>query len=580
MPSSDSGKSIQRKPALSARIVGLNKNQRPRSLLSKVSGRDNPLFESGPLNVKNQPHVSKMKKGGKLREPESIDAPPQSSDEEEDYRHSHDSDGDHDENGRVDIKPTNFKTAQSSLSQTNSARRSTRDKSKSSSQSHEPSSSASSKRSADESLPRISSSSHFTNPYGFSKKPKTTKHAATYGSKSSQPRSSQSKPSQKSAPRSSAKSPPRKTFKRFQTSSSPESARLPPAKQFVKPETVSPDVAGSTKAFKPPSSAESSPVRHRPTLRRGSLLSDTSPKKVKLKLFDVDEELGSPVEKKSTRQPTRTDKSNRSKARTRRGSPKPVPEEISQKPAFKLHTLDDLDYLDDSDDNAIALLENNISDDEPEDVSTESIAATTARCPMCHEVVDAELLAKHSDHGRMNIRKQTAFCRLHKRQTAISARSQRGYPKINWKTLNTRLEKHQDMLKDILEGTRPSYYREVLKENVDSGKNRTLLKTEDSLTPGYYGSRGLRAMTEYIMQTLSPIVRKRAVEDRLVSARGYTGYVQVVLVPELAVRLIMEDMNVAEEDARKIMQDSIEFGELLHEDAGDVIAGVSDEEVI
>ncbi|KAG4218367.1 hypothetical protein PC116_g33153 [Phytophthora cactorum] len=42
----------------------------------------------------------------------------------------------------------------------------------------------------------------------------------------------------------------------------------------------------------------------------------------------------------------------------------------------------------------------------------------------------------------------------------------------------------------------------------------------------------------------------------------------------------MEDMGVTEEDARGIMLESIEVGELLYEDSGDVIAGISDEEEI
>ncbi|XDG06911.1 hypothetical protein ABKA04_006526 [Annulohypoxylon sp. FPYF3050] len=279
--------------------------------------------------------------------------------------------------------------------------------------------------------------------------------------------------------------------------------------------------------------------------------------------------------------PTRQSKrkvSKNSKAKIEQGSPEPKLEESPQKPKFKLHALDELDCLDDNDDKFADVYEDSDWAEEKGDVTIDDPDATTTKCPMCHEVVDAELLAKYSGRGRMNIKKQTAFCRLHKRQTALNSRSQNGYPKINWETLDTRLKVHQDFLRAILEGTQQSHYRDILEENVESGKNRTLLKTEDSLTPGYYGPRGLRAMTEYIMRTLSSVVRKRAIEDRLVSARGYTGYVQAVLVPELTTRLIMEDMDVPEKDARKIMQDSIEVGELLYEDVGDVIAGISDEE--
>ncbi|EMR69297.1 hypothetical protein UCREL1_3683 [Eutypa lata UCREL1] len=180
----------------------------------------------------------------------------------------------------------------------------------------------------------------------------------------------------------------------------------------------------------------------------------------------------------------------------------------------------------------------------------------------------------------MNIRKQTAFCRMHKRRTALNSGNEKGYPKIDWGTIESRLAKHESFMREILEGSRPSHYASLLKEKVESGKNRTLLKTDDSVTPGYYGPKGLRVMTDFIMRRLSSVIRKRAVEDRLISARSYTGYVQAVLMPELAVRLVMEDMDVGEGEARDILRDSIEVGELLHEETGDVVAYESEDEDI
>ncbi|KAF2965162.1 hypothetical protein GQX73_g8431 [Xylaria multiplex] len=196
---------------------------------------------------------------------------------------------------------------------------------------------------------------------------------------------------------------------------------------------------------------------------------------------------------------------------------------------------------------------------------------TTPRCPMCYQEVDRELLEKHSTHGKMSVKQQTAFCRLHKRQSAAKAGAEKGYPDIDWDSLDSRLTSHQDFLQNILEGSQASHYREVLKERVDSGKNRTLLTSHDNLTPGYYGPRGLQIMTQFIMRTLSDVIRRRAVEDKLISARSYTGYVQTVLIPELAVRLIMEDMSINEESAREVLKESVEIGELLHEEARDVV---------
>ncbi|KAK6954284.1 hypothetical protein Daesc_004251 [Daldinia eschscholtzii] len=536
-----------------------------------------------------------MNRSGNIREPESITAPPLSSDDEgeEDYRqqsqnthsNSHGSDSDENDNRYKDIKPTTFTNSQGSRS-----RRVAGEKSKasfqpndfmSSSQQDAPSSSAGSKRSAQDVTPEARN--HFTNAYGFPKRKKPNS-SRTYTSKLSQPKPSHGKSSQKSKPKSSAQLQRHssKRSKQNEASPTPEDIRSTPRQGFRMPGSISPEKTKPSKPFfKPPSLPGSSPIRDskKPTFKSSNLSSDESPPRSKFKTHNIDEESDEVVEAQSHLPPGRLRKLKGSKFKKRKSPQESVADELSQRPVFKLHALDEFDDLDDSDDKTFTTLESKGSDDETGDISIQS-PAVTPRCPMCHEVVDAELLAKHSDHGRMNIKKQTAFCRLHKRRTALDSRSRKGYPTVNWKALDTRLDTYQDLLKEILEGTRRSYYREVLRENVEAGKNRTLLKTNDSLTPGYYGPRGLRAMTEYIMRTLSSVVRKRAVEDRLVSARGYTGYVQAVLVPELAVRLIMEDMGVTEEDARGIMLESIEVGELLYEDSGDVIAGISDEEEI
>ncbi len=48
---------------------------------------------------------------------------------------------------------------------------------------------------------------------------------------------------------------------------------------------------------------------------------------------------------------------------------------------------------------------------------------------------------------------------------------------------------------------------------------------------------------------------------------------QAVLVPELAVLLVKEDMGVDDEEARGILQESIEIGDLLNEEEEEVING-------
>jgi hypothetical protein len=70
----------------------------------------------------------------------------------------------------------------------------------------------------------------------------------------------------------------------------------------------------------------------------------------------------------------------------------------------------------------------------------------------------------------------------------------------------------------------------------------------------------LQALTARFSRKL----RRLAVSDHIVKSAGVVGYAQNVLVPELAVRLVKEDMGVNDETARQILRDSIEIGEKLN----------------
>ncbi|KAL2155100.1 hypothetical protein VTH82DRAFT_3776 [Thermothelomyces myriococcoides] len=193
-------------------------------------------------------------------------------------------------------------------------------------------------------------------------------------------------------------------------------------------------------------------------------------------------------------------------------------------------------------------------------------------CPLCKaEVPRAVLDGFKAAHPRMTVSDMRRFCEQHKRRSARETWVARGYPDIDWQRLDGRMAAHHAALRRILEGGAPSHYGALFRDAVRSGRNRTLLRSDANLTPGYYGLRGLRAMTENLIGEFSALLRRRAVEDRLVSARGYTAYLQAVLVPELAVRLIMEDLGVDEEEARKVLAESSAVGELLNDEIADVV---------
>lgn len=238
-----------------------------------------------------------------------------------------------------------------------------------------------------------------------------------------------------------------------------------------------------------------------------------------------------------------------------------TPEPISQRPEFKMPKAYD-DYAPDAD-----LTGFNMSFNEtPVDHKKRStLYLGEASCPMCDVQVDAQSLKEFSNGERMTIAQQIKFCRMHKKTSAQRTWKEKGYPNIDWTLLATRIEGHHDYIESVIRG-KVSHFGDVLRDKIKTGQDRTLRQTEEYPTPGYYGLRGMSLMTETIVETFSNLLRQRAPRDKIISARGYTGFVQSVLVPELAVKLIQEDMSLGANEAREVMRESRAAGEILNDE--------------
>lgn len=180
-------------------------------------------------------------------------------------------------------------------------------------------------------------------------------------------------------------------------------------------------------------------------------------------------------------------------------------------------------------------------------------------CPMCYAPVDSKLLEAAGD---LNTRAQEAFCRSHQRSNAEQVWDERGYPQINWEGLSERIPKYKTELKSWIDG-HDSHYRTLYSTALSKGQNRSLRKTGSNLIPGYYGPRGSRIITEFIMNNFTTLLKQRAPKDRVMSKRSVTAYVQAVLVMEVASRLIADDMHIDLEEARTVLQESVSTGELM-----------------
>lgn len=189
------------------------------------------------------------------------------------------------------------------------------------------------------------------------------------------------------------------------------------------------------------------------------------------------------------------------------------------------------------------------------------------RCPFCKQEVDPAVLKKFEG---MSTREQEKFCQTHQKEDAKREWDKLDYPRINWTSLDSRINKHHKLVKKLINGM-DSHYRAEFQARVDAGQDRNLRKATTNLTPGYYGGRGLRVLSENIMNEHSKLLKKRAPLDTLMSARGVTAFAQSVLVPEVAVLLIKEDMRISVDEARKLLEDSARIGELVHEEIREIV---------
>ncbi|KAL8700652.1 MAG: hypothetical protein Q9201_005338 [Fulgogasparrea decipioides] len=194
------------------------------------------------------------------------------------------------------------------------------------------------------------------------------------------------------------------------------------------------------------------------------------------------------------------------------------------------------------------------------------------QCPICKTFVSQLFMEEFWDLKTINVRQQARFCKAHKVRSAEEEWRKKGYPSIDWQGFAQRLPRYEDVMSGILNGTRRSFHKNAFEDQIKSGVNRTLQQSMmsgsgwESLKMGYYGTKGARILLEYIMSKFASRIRRLAGSDKLVSEGGVSGYVQAVLAPELAVMLVKDDMNVDEEQAREILKESSEVGNLLNEE--------------
>ncbi|RPB00886.1 hypothetical protein L873DRAFT_1788791 [Choiromyces venosus 120613-1] len=192
-------------------------------------------------------------------------------------------------------------------------------------------------------------------------------------------------------------------------------------------------------------------------------------------------------------------------------------------------------------------------------------------CQACNEPLPVNFLDTWKDgrfkKGHVPLLEWMDICTEHK---AVSLRGEwvrKGYPEINWKGLKRRIEGNYKSIEAILHGEIESPFLAIFQEQEKDvrGNPILLLRKDHRLQyPGYYGPRGANIMLHWLLRRFGKDITAYNNATSNLTHSSAAAFVQAVLVPEMAVRLIMEDMKVNEKRAREVLEESRSIGETLN----------------
>lgn len=242
-----------------------------------------------------------------------------------------------------------------------------------------------------------------------------------------------------------------------------------------------------------------------------------------------------------------------------------------------------------------------LTESEPDDVSTSYDALgepsvdrieVSKRCPVCDKKFLQSTwslflitLPKDKRDGRLITRHQVQFHNFHQKHSAKTEWRKRKYPTIDWTRLPDRVNALRENIESVIDGTEPSIYADGLRD-LHRGKSGQRQKVANefagdfgSNSVGYYGGRGAQTIGVEVAEMFTSKFLEDAQHDIISAAGGIPMYIQKVIVPEVASRLIAQDMECDLAEARDILGQSADLGQALCEEENDEVHEDEDEDM-
>ncbi|KAF8975120.1 hypothetical protein BGZ46_009419 [Entomortierella lignicola] len=194
-----------------------------------------------------------------------------------------------------------------------------------------------------------------------------------------------------------------------------------------------------------------------------------------------------------------------------------------------------------------------------------------------------DLVSPTASSGRISLMDKFEFCRIHYAEEIIVPKGLKNdYPvTIDFGKLESRVLKMEHKLKMIIDRVEPSMFLDQALSRYKSMGTlgarhpHVLLANVEHTMPGYYGSKGSAELTRILVKLF---LETNILTHETAYPQKPIEYIQHVLVPEAGLRLIVEDRSelhrfrkgediedISLEDARRIMSDSVEYGNYMYD---------------
>jgi hypothetical protein len=218
--------------------------------------------------------------------------------------------------------------------------------------------------------------------------------------------------------------------------------------------------------------------------------------------------------------------------------------------------------------------------EEPPEFDFESLrkSPTTRRCKFCRKELPQSFIEEPPTASRARF----GYCRRHENATILQQGKQLGYPAIyDFTQVRVRITKLLPRIRKLLDGPDSEFLTTL--RNKTSHRNvatpMSMFNVFDLTQPGYYGPRGAEMIRGIVMDSMAKEIKSnKSLSDALKFCGGVMGYISSIIVPEIGVRLIMQDMDVNWDDAKRVMKESAAYGNVINPVIEDISDGDDESE--